>query len=54
MKKKDGKWQFCIDFRKINAITHKDAYPLPKIEETLDALSGAKYLIWLRGTGRWN
>ena len=54
MKKKDGKWRFCIDFRKINAITHKDAYPLPKIEETLDALSGAKYFSTLdMASGYW-
>ena len=54
VKKKDGKWRFCIDFRKINAITHKDAYPLPKIEETLDALSGAKYFSTLdMASGYW-
>ena len=41
--KKDGNWRFCIDFCQVNAITHKDAYPLPKIEETLDSLSGAQY-----------
>ena len=43
IRKKDGNWRFCIDFRQVNAVTHKDAYPLPKIEETLDTLSGAKY-----------
>ena len=29
IKKKDGAWRFCIDFRKVNSVTHKDAYPLP-------------------------
>jgi len=43
VKKKDGSTRFCIDYRKINTITHKDAYPLPRIDDTLDTLSGAKW-----------
>lgn len=43
VKKKDGSTRFCIDYRKINAITHKDAYPLPRIDDTLDTLSGAQW-----------
>ncbi len=34
--------RFCVDFRAINARTKKDAYPLPRIDETLDTLSGAQ------------
>lgn len=34
---------FCVDYRVLYAITHKDAYPLPNITETLDSLSGSKY-----------
>ena len=44
VKKKDGSTRFCIDYHKINAITHKDAYPLPRIDDTLDTLSGAQWL----------
>ena len=40
--KKDGGLHFCIDFRKLNAKTKKDSYPLPHIEETLDSLVRAR------------
>ena len=33
----------CIDYRKLNEITTKDAYPLPRIGQTIDALQGAGY-----------
>ena len=41
-KKKDGTLRFCIDFRKLNDVTVKDAHPLPRIDDTLEALKGAK------------
>jgi hypothetical protein len=44
VKKKDGTHRFCIDFRKINNVTERDAYPLPHITATLDKLRGARYL----------
>ena len=40
--KKDGSLRFCIDLRKLNARTRKDAYTLPHIEESLDSLNGAQ------------
>ena len=43
VKKKDGNTRFCVDYRKLNAVTHKDAYPLPRIDHTLQALSGSKW-----------
>jgi len=42
--KKDGSLRFCVDYRKLNSVTRRDAYPLPRIESYLDALSGARYL----------
>ena len=43
VKKKDGCFRFCVDYRALNNVTVKDAYPLPKIDETLDSLTGAKW-----------
>jgi len=41
--KKDGSWRFCVDYHKLNSVTIQDAYPLPRIDESLDALDGSKY-----------
>ena len=41
--KKNGKKRFCVDYRKLNAITKKDSYSLPRIDELLDSLAGATY-----------
>lgn len=43
-KKKDGRPRFCIDFRKVNEITKKDAYLLLRVNATLDKLRGTRYL----------
>lgn len=43
VKKKDGPWRFCVDYRKLNAVTTKDVYPLPRIEDALGHLEGARY-----------
>ncbi|KAE8998430.1 hypothetical protein PR001_g19320 [Phytophthora rubi] len=38
VRKKDGTVRFCIDYRLLNAVTAKDVYPLPRIDETLETL----------------
>ena len=42
-KKADGTWRFCVDYRKLNAITKEAKYPLPRIEDCLDQLRGATW-----------
>ena len=43
VRKKDGSIRFCVDYRKVNEITRKDAYPLPRIDTTLDTLAGSHW-----------
>ncbi|KAJ3641514.1 hypothetical protein Zmor_028019 [Zophobas morio] len=41
--KKDGTTRFCVDYRKLNDVTKKDSYPLPRIDDTLTTLSGSAW-----------
>lgn len=42
-RKKNGKIRMCVDYRRLNTKTRKDAFPLPRVDEIFDHLSGAKY-----------
>lgn len=44
VKKKDGNYRFCVDYRKLNSVTMPDSYPLPYISNVLDKLRNAHYL----------
>ena len=43
VRKKNGELRLCCDYRKLNAKTRRDSYPLPRIDECLDALGGAQH-----------
>ncbi|KAL7882597.1 hypothetical protein SRHO_G00002550 [Serrasalmus rhombeus] len=54
VRKKDGNWRFCVDYRKLNSVTLKDAFPMPRIEETLTTLTQAQWFSTLDlASGYW-
>ena len=41
--KKGGEWRFCVDYRRLNGVTKKDSYPLPRVDECLDLVAGSTW-----------
>lgn len=44
VQKKNGKWRFCVNYKRLNAVSTPDAYPLPYISDTIDKLRDARYM----------
>ena len=54
VKKPDGSERFCVDYRKLNAVTIKDSFPMPTVESRLNKLHGSKFFTTLDCiTGYW-
>jgi hypothetical protein len=54
VRKADGSLRMCIDYRGLNEVTHKDAYPLPRVDDTLDELKAANFYTHLDlASGFW-
>ena len=54
VRKKDGSYRFCVDLRAVNSVTQGMSHPLPRVDDALDTLSGAKYFSSLdMASGYW-
>ena len=54
VRKKDGNYRFCVDLRAVNSVTQGMSHPLPRVDDALDTLAGAKYFSSLdMASGYW-
>jgi hypothetical protein len=54
VKKKDGTWRFCVDYRKLDAVAIKNKFPMPIIDEFIDEIAGAAYFTKLDLNSRFH
>jgi len=54
MKKKNSKWRVCIDFTKLNEACSKDSYPLPRIDQLVEAAAGHELLSFMDAYSGYN
>ena len=52
--KKEGTLRFCVDYRRLNSVTVRDSYPLPRMDESIDSLGEAKYFTTLDANAGYN
>lgn len=52
--KSDGKWPMCVDFTNLNEACLKDCYPLPRIDQMIDATSGHAFLSFMDVNSRYH
>ena len=45
VRRKSGQIRLCVDYRLVNNVTRKDAFPIPRIQDCLDAVAGA--VLWI-------
>lgn len=54
MRKKDDSWGFCVNYHRLNAITKKDSYSLPRIDDALDYIASSSWFSSLKlRSGYW-
>jgi len=54
VKKKNGKWRVCIDFTNLNESCPKDSYPLPRIDQLVEAMPGHELLSFMDANSGYN
>ena len=54
VKKANGKWRICVDFKDLNKVCPKDSYPLPHIDQLVDSIAGHRLLSFMDALSGYN